>query len=51
MKSPAKPKEVQSLTGKIVSLSRFVSQAIDKCLPFFDALKGIDKFELTEQCE
>ena len=27
-------KEVQSLTGRVVVLNRFVSKATDKCLPF-----------------
>ena len=38
MKSPTKPKEVQSLTEKIVVLNRFVLRAMNKCLPFFNAL-------------
>ena len=29
-------KEVQSLNGKIAALNRFVSRAMDKCLPFFE---------------
>lgn len=37
---PKKTKELQNLTGRIASLSRFVSKAIDKCLPFFKVLKG-----------
>ena len=28
-------KAVQSLNGKVAALNRFVSKAIDKCLPFF----------------
>ena len=32
-------KEVQSLNGKVVALSKFVSRATDKCLPFFRILK------------
>ena len=32
-------KEVQSLNSKIVALNRFVSRAMDKCLPFFRMLK------------
>ena len=36
MRSPAKMKEVQSLTRRVAALSRFISRAIDKCLPFFD---------------
>ena len=38
-------KEVQSLNGKIAALNRFVSRAMDKCLPFFRTLKK--SFEWT----
>ena len=31
-------KEVQSLTGKVVALNKFVSRATDKCMPFFKVL-------------
>ncbi|XP_022858151.1 uncharacterized protein LOC111379057 [Olea europaea var. sylvestris] len=37
MRSPQKPKEVQSLIGQVAALSHFVSKATDKCLPFFKA--------------
>ena len=39
IKSPKTVKEVQSLTGKIATLTRFLSRATDKCLPFFKVLK------------
>ena len=45
MQSSCKPKEVQSLVGRVAALSRFVSRSTDKCLPFFDPLKGGKKFE------
>ena len=32
-------KEVQRLTGRIATLSRFVSKSSDKCQPFFQVLK------------
>ena len=32
-------KDVQSLTGRVVSLNRFISKAIDKCLPFSRILR------------
>ena len=35
MKSPRTVKEVQSLTGKLAALNRFISWATDKCHPFF----------------
>ena len=39
MPSPSGIKEVQSLIGRIVALSRFVSKASVKCRPFFQVLK------------
>ncbi|XP_050247037.1 uncharacterized protein LOC126694685 [Quercus robur] len=35
MKPPQNTKEIQSLTGRVAALNRFVSKATDKCLPFF----------------
>ena len=48
MKPPQNVKEVQSLIGRVVALNRFVSKAIDKCLPFFKVLKKA--FEWTDEC-
>ena len=39
MSSPKTIREVQSLTGRVATLNRFVSKATDKCLPFFKTLK------------
>ena len=41
MASPKTVKDVQKLTGRIAALNRFVSRAIDKCLPFFKTLKQV----------
>ena len=49
MKPPQNIKEVQSLTGRVAALNRFVSKAINKCLPFFKALKK--PFEWTNECQ
>lgn len=50
MLTPSKTiKEVQSLNSKIAALNRFVSRAIEKCLPFFHALKK--SFEWTIECQ
>ncbi|XP_060972515.1 uncharacterized protein LOC133038397 [Cannabis sativa] len=51
MRSPTKPKEVQSLTGKVAALNRFISRSSDKCKEFFQILKGNKKFQWTEKCE
>ena len=39
IKSPKTVKEVQSLTGKVEALNRFISRATNKCMPFFKVLK------------
>ena len=49
MVSPRTIKEVQKLTGRIAALNRFVSRAMDKCLPFFKTLK--QAFAWTDECE
>ena len=49
MKPPQNTKEIQSLTGRVAALNRFVSKATDKCLPFFKILKKA--FEWTEKCQ
>ena len=41
-------KEVQSLNGKIAALNRFISRAMNKCLPFFHTLKR--SFEWMIEC-
>ncbi|XP_022871800.1 uncharacterized protein LOC111390913 [Olea europaea var. sylvestris] len=51
MKSPTKPREVQSLTGRVAILSRFISKFTDRCKPFFDTLRGGKKFEWTKECQ
>ena len=49
MPSPLGIKEVQRLTGRITTLSRFVSRASDKCQPFFQVLKKA--FQWDTKCE
>ena len=49
MKPPRSVKEVQSLSGKVAALNRFVSRAMEKCLPFFRTLKK--SFEWTDECQ
>ena len=46
---PKTVKEVQSLNGKIATLNRFFSRAIDKCLPFFPTLKR--SFKWMDECQ
>ena len=49
MEPPKNIKDVQSLTGRVAALNRFVSKAIDKCLPFFRILRKA--FEWTDECQ
>ena len=49
MKPPQNTKEIQSLTGRVAALNRFISKATDKCLPFFKVLKKA--FEWTDECQ
>lgn len=52
MKSPTSVKQVQSLTGRIAALNRFVSKSLDRCKEFFKAIKGRGKdFLWTPECE
>ncbi|CAL2239209.1 unnamed protein product [Prunus armeniaca] len=40
METSKTQKDIQSLTGRVAALTRFISKATDKCVPFFKALKG-----------
>ena len=51
LRSPQTKKEVQKLTGKLAALSRFISRSMDRCQPFFNALRKNKTFEWTEDCE
>ncbi|KAM1216401.1 hypothetical protein EV1_012756 [Malus domestica] len=51
MKEPITSKDIQSLTGKVAALTRFISKATDKCAHFFKALKGSKKYiTWTDEC-
>ena len=45
MKLPTTKKGVQKLTGRLASLNRFISRSVEKCLPFFKALKGTSNMQ------
>ncbi|XP_071740851.1 uncharacterized protein [Rutidosis leptorrhynchoides] len=54
MPSPRNKKEVQSLTGKLAALTRFLSKSAERSLPFFGTLKNCLKktdFKWTEEAE
>ncbi|GJT62033.1 reverse transcriptase domain-containing protein [Tanacetum coccineum] len=43
MKSPKTLKEMQSLSGKLATLNRFLSRSAERAMPFFKTLKNITK--------
>ena len=43
MQSPRTLREMQSLSGKLAALNRFLSRSAERALPFFDTLKNITK--------
>ena len=49
LEPPRTVKKVQSLNGKIMALNRFVSRAMDRCLPFFRTLRK--SFKWTDECQ
>ncbi|CAL8992276.1 unnamed protein product [Prunus brigantina] len=57
MRVPKTKKEVQSLTGRVTALARFISKATDRCAPFFKALKGSKRQwlqsdqDVTQRCQ
>ncbi|KAL0456349.1 UNVERIFIED_CONTAM: hypothetical protein Slati_0974100 [Sesamum latifolium] len=51
MGSPTNINEVQLLTGRIATLSRFISKSAEKGLPFFKTLRKVRNFEWTEECQ
>jgi hypothetical protein len=44
MQPPSNRKEVQRLTGRIASLNRFISKAVERSLPFFKVLHANSVF-------
>ncbi|GKV06905.1 hypothetical protein SLEP1_g18724 [Rubroshorea leprosula] len=60
MKPPKLIKDVQRLIGRVAALHRFISKAVDKCLPFFKVLRYAaqkdetrkpKKFKWTLKCQ
>ncbi|XP_020417963.1 uncharacterized protein LOC109948679 [Prunus persica] len=52
MEKPKTTKDIQSLTGRVAALTRFISKATDKCVPFFKALKrGKQNIIWTAECD
>ncbi|XP_034208074.1 uncharacterized protein LOC117621615 [Prunus dulcis] len=52
MTIPKTVKDIQSLTGRVAALTRFISKATDRCAPFFKALKGTKQnITWTAECD
>ena len=51
MSPPKSIKKVQSLTGRVTALGRFMSRLGDRCLSFFNTLKKVKNFKGTEKCQ
>ncbi|KAL0402100.1 UNVERIFIED_CONTAM: hypothetical protein Slati_4239900 [Sesamum latifolium] len=51
MKAPTNFNEVQRLTRRITALSRFISEAAEKSLPFFKVLRQVKNFEWDASCQ
>ncbi|XP_075515568.1 uncharacterized protein LOC142550215 [Primulina tabacum] len=51
MPSPRSVKEVQKLTGRIASISRFISRSAHMSYPFFRVLRKAQQFGWDEKCE
>ncbi|XP_020422651.1 uncharacterized protein LOC109949950 [Prunus persica] len=52
MTIPKTVKDIQSLTGRVAALTRFISKATDRCAPFFKALKGTKRnITWTAECD
>ncbi|XP_075515931.1 uncharacterized protein LOC142550751 [Primulina tabacum] len=50
MTPPGNLQEVQKLAGRIAALSRFISRAAHRSLPFFRVIRKAKKFEWDEEC-
>ncbi|GJS03653.1 reverse transcriptase domain-containing protein [Tanacetum coccineum] len=56
LQSPRTLKEMQSLSGKLASLNRFLAKSVERSLPFFNTLKNITKenkheYQWTQEAE
>ncbi|XP_077229834.1 uncharacterized protein LOC143862648 [Tasmannia lanceolata] len=48
---PSTIREVQRLTGLVAALGRFISKSAERCLPFFNAIRGIKTAPWTPECQ
>ncbi|KAF8093398.1 hypothetical protein N665_0383s0030 [Sinapis alba] len=48
---PKTSREIQRLTGRVAALNCFITRSTDKCLPFYEFLRGNKRFFWDEVCE
>ncbi|XP_077219788.1 uncharacterized protein LOC143853978 [Tasmannia lanceolata] len=48
---PKTIREVRRLTGMVAALGRFISKSAERCLPFFNTVKGIKTAPWTKECQ
>ncbi|XP_019178351.1 PREDICTED: uncharacterized protein LOC109173565 [Ipomoea nil] len=51
MQPPSTVKDLQRLTGRLAALSRILSKAADRTIPFFKAMKKKEGFAWTAECQ
>lgn len=54
MQTPETIRDIQRLTGRLAELRRLISKLVERCLPFFDTLKGDAKSSAIiwkEECQ
>ncbi|XP_061366044.1 uncharacterized protein LOC133309297 [Gastrolobium bilobum] len=51
MKAPTSKKEIQQLTGRLASLTRFLPRSAETTLPFFKLLRNEVQYGWTSECE
>ncbi|XP_061371469.1 uncharacterized protein LOC133314049 [Gastrolobium bilobum] len=51
MKAPTSKKEIQQLTGRLASLTKFLPRSVETMLPFFKLLRKEVRYGWTAECE
>ncbi|KAM1240076.1 hypothetical protein ACFX2J_045437 [Malus domestica] len=51
MKYPTTLKDIQGLNGRVAALNLFLSRFIDRCKPFFRAIKKAHRDKWDDKCE
>ena len=48
---PKSLKDIEKLTRRVAALGKFISRSTEKCLPFYNLLRGNKKFVWEKKCE